>query len=149
MTQQASSIQWYLTRYARLPNGKFELITYDKMPSLEVAQLRAKTKLPNNMFYEVEFHIGSLLTPTPKPCWVARDRYSHKPQVVQLQVEAELKAQQLLKKIYTQDTFNLKIMFKHMLDIKPFLTKTQYQLMLDTLMSKPYVIKKLYDGGIN
>lgn len=149
MIRQASSIQWYLTRYAELADGKFELITYDKMPSLEVAQLRAKTKLSNNEFYEVEFRVGSLLAPTPKPCWVARDRYSHIPYIAQQQVEAELKAQQLLKKIYTQDTFNLKIMFKHMLDIKPFLIKAQYQILLDTLMSKPYVIKKLYNGGTN
>ena len=140
-------MQWYLTRYARLPNGRFELITYDKMPNLETAQLRAKTQLSDNMFYEVEFRVGSLLDPTPKPCWVARNRYSHIPYIAEQQVEAELKAQQLLKKICTQDTFNLKIMLKHMLDIKPFLIQAQYQILLDTLMSKPYVIKKLYDGG--
>lgn len=142
-------MQWYLTRYARLPNGKFELITYDKMPSLEVARLRAKTQLSDNMFYEVEFRVGSLLAPTPQPCWVARNRYSHIPYIAEQQVEAELKAQQLLKKIHTKDTFNLKIMFKHILDIKPFLIQAQYQILLDTLMSKPYVIKKLYDGGTN
>ena len=142
-------MQWYLTRYARLSNGEFELITYDKMPSLEVAQLRAKTNLPDNEFYEVEFCVGSLLPPTPKPCWVARDKYSHKPDVAQCQVEAELKAQRLLKKRYTQNTFNLKIMLKNIVELKSFLIKPQYQLLLDVLMSKPYTIKILYERGGN
>lgn len=145
MTPQVASIQWYLTRYAELTDGRFELITYDKMPSLEVAQHRAKTKLPNNEFYEVEFHVGSLISPTPKPTWIARERYSHKPNLAQQQVEAELKAQQLLKKIYTKDSFNLKITLKHILDLKPFLIQAQYQILINTLMSKPIVTKVLYE----
>ena len=141
-------MQWYLTVYARLSDDEFELITYDKMPSLEVAQLRAKTQLSDNMFYEVEFRVGSLLPPTPKPTWIARDRYSHKPDLAQQQVEAELKAQRLLKKIYRQDTFNLKIMLKNILELKSFLIQAQYQLLLDTLMSKPYTIKTLYNSEV-
>ena len=145
MTQQASSIQWYLTRYAELPNGSFELITYDKMPSLEVAQLRAKTKLPYNEFYEVEFKVGSLLAPTPKPTWIAREMYSHKPAVAQQQVEAELKAQKLLKRICAKDNFNLKIALKHICDLKPFLIQAQYKLLMDTLMSKSLTKKFMYE----
>lgn len=140
-------MQWYLTRYAELPNGEFELITYDKMPSLEVAQLRAKTKLPNNEFYEVEFKVGSLLPKTSKPTWIDRERYSHKPDLAQQQVEAELKAKQLLKKMHSKDSFNLKIMMKHLLNLKPFLIQAQYNLLLDTLMSRPITTKVLYERG--
>ena len=140
-----SSLRWYLTRYAQLSNGEFELLTYDKMPSLEVAQHRAKTKLPNNEFYEVECRVGSLLTPTSQPIWIAREKYSHKSAVAQQQVEAELKAQRLLKKICTKDSFNLKITMQHMVDLKPFLIQAQYQLLLDALMSKPCVAKTLYE----
>lgn len=138
---------WYLTRYVELANGKFELITYDKMPSLEVAQHRAKTKLPNNEFYEVECRVGSLLPKTPKPTWVAREKYSHKPDLAQQQVEAELKAKQLLKKICAKDSFNLKITMTHILNLKPFLIQAQYQLLLDTLMSKPITTKVIYERG--
>jgi hypothetical protein len=144
MTQQASSIQWYLTRYAELTNGQFELLTYDKMPSLEVAQLRAKTKLPNNEFYEVECRVGSLLPKVAKPTWVAREMYSHKPDLAQQQVEAELKAQRLLKKICTKDSFNLKIMMTNIINLKPLLIQAQYQLLLDALMTKPCIMKTLY-----
>ena len=138
-------IQWYLTRYAELTNGQFELITYDKMPSLEIAQHRAKTKLPNNEFYEVECRVGSLIAPQPKPTWIAREMYSHKADLAQCQVEAELKAQRLLKKIYTKDSFNLKLTMTQILDLKPFLIQAQYQLLLDTLMSKPITTKVIYE----
>ena len=147
MTQQTSSIQWYLTRYAELSNGEFELITYDKMPSLEVAQHRAKTKLPNNEFYEVECRVGSLLPKAPKPTWIVREMYSHKPDLAQQQVEAELKARQLLKKIYTKDSFNLKITMTNILKLKPYLIQAQYQLLLDTLISKPIATKVIYERG--
>ena len=144
---QVTPIQWYLTKYARLSNGEFELLTYDKMPSLEVAQCRANTKLPNNEFYEVEFRVGSLLPLTSKPTWIAREQYSHKPTLAQQQVEAELKAKQLFKKICTKDSFNLKLTMKHILDLKPYLIQAQYQLLLDTLMSKPITTKVLYERG--
>ena len=147
MPKKNDNIQWYLTRYARLSNGEFELLTYDKMPSLEVAQCRANTKLPNDEFYEVEFRVGSLLPKTPRPTWVARDRYSHKPMLAQLQVEAELKAQWLLKKIYTKDSFNLKLTMQHILDLKPYLIQAQYNLLLNTLMSKPITTKVIYERG--
>lgn len=139
--------QWYLTRYAELTNGGFELITYDKMPSLEVAQLRAKTKLPHNEFYEVECRVGSLLPKMPKPTWIDREMYSHKPDLAQQQVDAELKAKRILKNICTKDSFNIKIAMKNLLDLKPYLIQAQYQLLLDALMSKPITTKFLYERG--
>ena len=143
-----TKLQWYLTTYARLSNGGFELLTYASMPSLEVAQYKAQTELPNNEFYEVECRLGSLLPKTPKPCWVTRERYSHKPNVAQSQVEAELKAQRMLKRIHKADTLNPKRTMSNILDLKQWLTKPQYQLLLDALMSKPCVMKILYERGV-
>lgn len=142
----ARKLQWYLTTYARLSNGEFELITYTPMPSLEVAQHRSKVTLPNNEFYEVECRVGSLLPKTPKPCWVARDRYSHKSHVAQLQCEAEVKAQQLLD-ILDSNIFDVKSLLKEMQLLKPILTKPQYNILLNALMSKPCVIKILNERG--
>lgn len=139
-------LQWFLTRYARLSNGEFELLTYDPMPSLAVAQHRAKTQLPNNEFYEVECRVGSLLPPTPKPCWVFRERYSHKIDIAQQQVEAELKAQRMLKRIHKADTLSPKRTMSNIRDLKPWLTMPQYQVLLDALMSKPCVMKILYES---
>ena len=139
-------MQWYLTRYTRLPNGEFELVTYDLMPSLAVAQHRAKTQLPNNEFYEVECRIGSLLPPPPKPYWVFRERYSHKPDIAQQQVEAELKARRMLDRIHKADTLSPKRTMSNILDLKPWLTMPQYQVLLDALMSKPCVMKILYES---
>lgn len=136
---------WYLTRYARLSNGKFELLSYTPMNFAE-AQCRAKAQLPNNEFYEVECRVGSLLPPPPKPCWVARDRYSHKPTVAALQVEAELKAQQILDEL-SADKFDLKSIFNDMRLLKKILTKPQFNILLDALMSKPCVVKFLYEKG--
>jgi hypothetical protein len=140
------ALQWYLTKYARLSNGEFELLTYEPMPNLAVAQYKAQTQLPNNEFYEVECRVGSLLPPTPKPCWVARDRYSHKPHVAQLQCEAEVKAQQLLD-ILDSNIFDIKSLLEEIRLLKPILTKPQYSILLNTLMSKPYVTKILYERG--
>lgn len=141
-------MQWFLTRYARLPNGGFELITYDPMPSLAVAQLRAKTTLPYNEFYSVECRVGSLLPKAPKPCWVARERYSHKPDIAQCQVEAELKAVRMLKRIYKADTINPKRTMTNVVALKQWLTKPQYQVLLDAIMSKPCMIKLVYEKGV-
>lgn len=136
--------QWYLTRYARLSNGEFELLSYAPMISFAEARHRAKTNLPNNEFYEVEHQLGSLLPPQPKSCWVARDRYSHKPAKAEFQTKAEIKAQQILDAL-DSDVFDVKDVLSEMQIIKPMLTKPQYQILLDTLMSKPCVKKILYE----
>lgn len=138
------ALQWYLTRYAKLGHGKFELLTYDKMPNLEVAQHRAKVKLPNNEFYEVECKVGSLIPPTPKPCWITRDEYSHKPYIEKLQVQAEIKAQQILD-ILNSDSFDVKDVVNELLLLKPLLIKAQYNILLDAIMQKPTVQKLIYD----
>lgn len=137
-------LQWYLTRYARLSNGEFELLSYTPMSSFAEAQYRAKTNLPNNEFYEVEHKVGSLLTPKPQSCWVARDRYSHKPMTAELQAEAELKAQQILNMLDSND-FDIKAVLSDMQTIKPILTKPQYEILLNNLMSKPCTMKILYE----
>ena len=136
-------MQWYLTKYARLANGKFELISYSPMPSLEVAQCYAKTKLLNNEFYEVEFKVGSLLPPPPK-VWVTRDRYSHKPATAQLQIEAELTAQRILKRIES-NRIDLKNTFAQIKEIRPFLTAPQFEVLFTALKSNSKVIKMLYE----
>lgn len=138
-------MQWFLTRYARLANGKFELLTYAPMPSLEVAQYKSKTKLPNDEFYEVEFRVGSLL-PNHQFTWVARDRYSHKPAVAQQQVEAELCAIRILNRIQT-NRIDIKNTFAQIKDIRPFLTTPQFEVLFTALKSNPKVMKILYERG--
>lgn len=135
-------LQWYLTRYAHL-NGGFELISYTLMPSLAVAQYKAQTRLPNNEFYEVECRVGSLLPPTPPPCWIAREVYSHKPHIAELQADAEVRAYQIFGLLETD--FDLKEVLSEMQLLKPLLTKPQYKVLLDALMTKPCVIKILYE----
>ena len=139
-------LQWYLTKYAQLSNGEFELITYTPMPSLEVAQHRSKVTLPNNEFYEVECSVGSLLPPTSQPCWVARERYSHKPQIAQQQIEAELCAIRILSRIKT-NRIDLKNTFAQIKDIRPFLTAPQFEVLFTALKSNPKVVKVLYERG--
>ena len=138
--------QWSLTKYARLSNGEFELLSYAPMSSFAEAQFKAQTKLPNNEFYEVEHKIGSLLPPQPKSCWVARDRYSHKPVQAELQGKAELKAQQILDALDSND-FDIKEVLGDMQLLKPLLTKPQYEILLNNLMSKPCTMKILYERG--
>ena len=136
-------MQWYLTRYARLSNGEFELISYAQMPNLEIAQHRAKVKLSNNEFYEVECRVGSLLR-LPKTCWVVRDRYSHKPMVAQQQVEAELCAIRILNRI-ENNRIDIKNTFKIIKDIRPFLTTPQFEVLFTALKSNPKVVQMLYE----
>jgi hypothetical protein len=138
-------MQWYLTRYARLTNGQFELISYTKAPNLETAQCRAKSKLPNNEFYEVECKVGSLLK-LPQTCWVARERYSHKPTVAQQQVEAELCAIRILNRI-ENNRIDLQNTFAQLKDIRPLLTKPQFEVLFIALKSNPKVMQMLYERG--
>ena len=141
-----AKLQWYLTRYARLSNGEFELLTYDEMPSLEIAQHRARIQLPYEEFYEVECKVGSLLKPQPQPCWINRERYSHKPHVVAIQINAEVKAQAILKMLEAND-FDAKQVFADIQALRSILTKPQYQILLNTFISKPCIIKILYERG--
>jgi hypothetical protein len=138
-------MQWFLTRYARLTRGQYELLSYQTMPSLEVAQVRAKTQLPNNEFYHIECCVGSLLE-LPDTTWVARERYSHKPQVALQQVEAELCAIRILNRIKT-NRIDLKNTFAQIKDIRPFLTTPQFEVLFSALKSNPKVIQMLYKQG--
>lgn len=143
-----AKLTWYITRYARLSNGEFELLTYTPMRSLEDAQHRAKAKLPYNEFYEVECTVGSLLPKFQHTTIAVREKYSHKKHIAQLQVDAELKAQHLLDTLGT-NTFDIKDVLTEMQLLKAILTKPQYQILLDAVMSKPCVKKILYERGNN
>ena len=138
-------MQWYLTRYARLTNGQFEVISYSEMPNLEIAQHRAKTILHNNEFYEVEFRVGSLL-PSNQPCWFVRDRYSHKPAIAQQQVEAELCAIRILNRIKS-NRIDITNTFAQIKKIRPFLIAPQFEVLFAALKSNPRVMKILYERG--
>ena len=138
-------MQWYLTKYARLANGQFELISYTPMPSVEVAKCYAQRRLPNNEFYEVEFKVGSLI-PTLPNVWVVRDRYSHKPTVAQQQVDAELVALRILKRVES-NRIDINNTFAQIKKIRPFLTAPQFEVLFNALKSNPKVIKMLYERG--
>ena len=138
-------MQWYLTKYARLADGKVELLTYTPMSFAE-AQYKTTQKLPNNEFYFAECKVGSLLAPQSKPIWVARERYSHKPYVAKTQADAEVKAQELLNQLsHSNINIDIKSIFSDMQLLKPLLTKPQYTILLDYLMAQPQVIKILYE----
>lgn len=132
--------QWYITKYARLSNGEVELLSYSKASNFEVACSKERINLPNNQFYRAENRVGSLL-PKLKLCWVAREKYSHKPQTAQLQAEAEIQAQRILDAVDVDFTKTV----KDMQILKPLLTKVQYDLVFQSLMRKPSVMQYLYE----
>lgn len=132
--------QWYITRYARLSNGEVELISYSKALNFGVACGSENINLPNGEFYKAESTVGSLL-PKIKPYWVARERYSHKPQTAGLQVRAE----NMAKRIILAKDVDFAKATKVMKDLKPLLTKAQYDLVFKALMRKPSVMKYLYE----
>lgn len=134
--------QWYISIYARLANGEVELLSYAEAPNFGVACAAERINLPSPKFYHAENCVGSLL-PRFKPYWVARDRYSHKPETAELQIEAELMAQSIID---AKDLF-FDSATKAMKKLKPFLTKEQYAATLSALMRKPSVIKYLYEDG--
>ena len=132
--------QWYITKYARLHNGEVELLSYVKAPNFGVACGYERRNLPNNQFYHAENCVGSLL-PKFKPYWLARERYSHKPQTAEMQVKAEL----IAKRIIQAKDVDFAQATKAMKDIEPLLTKAQYTLTLNALMRKPSVMQYLYE----
>jgi hypothetical protein len=132
--------QWYITKYARLSNGGVELLSYVKASNFAIAQSRERDYLPNGEFYHAESRVGSLL-PTFKPYWVAREKYSHKPYVAQMQAEAELKAQHLID----AEDVDFALMTQEMQILKPLLTQAQYTVVFQALMRKPSVMKYLYE----
>lgn len=133
-------MDWYITKYARLHNGEVELISYTKAPNLAYACGAECINLPNDQFYQAECIIGSLL-PKFKPYWVARERYSHKPHIAQMQVEAELKAQYLID---AKDV-DFALMTREMQILKPLLTQAQFDVTFNALKRKPSVMKYLYE----
>lgn len=134
--------QWYISKYARLHNGEVELVSYSKAESFEVACRAEKINLPNDQFYHAENRVGSLL-PKINIKWVARDKYSHKPQTAQMQVQAEETALRIIK----ADNVEFDFSTKQMLGILSLLlTKAQYALVLKSLMRKPSVMQELYEN---
>lgn len=132
--------QWYITKYARLSNGEVELLSYSKAPNFDVACGAENINLPNDQFYHAENRVGSIL-PALKLTWMNREKYSHKPHVAQMQIDAEHKAQHILR---AEDVDFAKTM-KAMQVLKPLLIKAQYDLVLQALMRKPSVMKYLYE----
>ena len=132
--------QWYISIYARLHDGGVELISYSKAPNFNVACGAERINLPKPQFYHAENCVGSLL-PKLKPLWVAREVYSHKPKVAQMQVEAELQAQHLISAVDVDFAETMRILK----DIKSLLTFAQYDMVLQYVMRKPSVMKYLYE----
>lgn len=132
--------QWYITTYARLSNGEVELISYSKAANFNVACGAERINLPSPQFYHAENCVGSLL-PKFKPYWVAREKYSHKPNKAEMQIKAE----NVAKRIITAKDVDFNKATKVMRDLKPLLTKAQYDLVFQALMRKPSVMKYLYE----
>lgn len=132
--------QWYITKYARLSNGEVELISYVKAANFDVACGAERINLQKPQFYHAENCVGSLL-PKLKPYWVARERYSHKPETAGLQVRAE----NVAKRIISAEDVDFDKATKRMKDLKPLLTQAQYDLVFKALMRKPSVMKYLYE----
>lgn len=132
--------QWYITRYARLLDGEVELISYTLATSFAEAKLRERINLPNAQFYKAESEVGSLLKPF-KPRWAKREKYSHKPQMAKMQLEAEKAAKCIIRAKDIQFNGTMHIMKT----IEPMLTKAQYDLTFQALMRKPSVMKYLYE----
>lgn len=132
--------QWYISKYARLSNGEVELISYSKAPNFDAACGAERINLPNNQFYRAENRVGSLL-PQFKPSWVAREKYSHKIDTMGMQVRAE----NMAKRIILAEDVDFDRGTKRMRDLKPLLTKAQYDLVFKAFMRKPSVMKYLYE----
>ena len=132
--------QWYISIYARLENGEVELISYSKAANFNVACGAERINLPKPQFYHAENCVGSLL-PRFKPYWVAREKYSHKPETAGLQVRAE----NMAKRLILAEDVDFDKATKRMKDIQPLLTKAQYDLVFKALMRKPSVMKYLYE----
>ena len=131
---------YYITRYARLLDGEVELISYTTTTSLAKAKIQERTHLLNGEFYKAESVLGSLLPPF-KPRWSKRERYSHKPETAQMQLEAERAAKCIIKADDVKFTGAMHIMKS----IEPMLTKAQFDLTFKALMRKPSVMKYLYE----
>jgi hypothetical protein len=133
--------QWYISKYARLLNGEVELLSYTKAANFDVACGAERINLPNNQFYHAENRVGSML-PRLKLEWIARERYSHKAHVAQMQVDAEYKAQHILRAEDVDFASTMRVMQV----LKPLLIKAQYDLVLQSLMRKPSVMQYLYEN---
>ena len=132
--------QWYISTYARLSNGEVELISYTKAENFGVACGAERINLPKPQFYHAENCVGSLL-PRLKLDWVTRERYSHKPEMMGMQVRAE----NMAKRIISAEDVDFNKTTEKMRKLKPFLTMAQYHLVFKALMRKPSVMKYLYE----
>jgi hypothetical protein len=132
--------QWYITKYSRLVNGTVEIISYTKAANFAVACGAERINLPKPQFYHAENCVGSLL-PKLQLDWIEREQYAHKKDKAEMQIGAELVAKRIIK---SKDV-NFANITKAMKDLKPLLTKAQYDLVFKALMRKPSVMKYLYE----
>ena len=140
-------MKWYVSLYTTVGEKAYRLLDYVECQNLEVAKCK-QNKLQAEYgtdFWHLESTLGSLDTST-KGVFRCRDQYSHNAKAAKSQVDGEEKARKVLRSIRTlkptSSIAHIQSVMKEVRRLKPYLTKTQYDVILTELERQP-IIRKL------
>lgn len=139
---------WYVSLYTR-ESGSIKLLDFAEYPTLEIAEYRHSkmTTQYSSDFWYVESKLGSLDN-TPKSIHHKREQYSHNAKAAQAQKDGEERCKKVLRSIRslkpTSSIGHIQTIMLEVRKLKPYLTPTQYDVLIAELERQPIIRKILF-----
>lgn len=140
-------MKWYVSLYETIGQGTYHILSYVECEDLDSAKIKLSKSHAKygTDFYHLESTLGSLDTST-KGVFRRREQYSHSARAAKSQADGEERAKKVLRSIRslkpTSSMNHIQSIMTEVRRLKPYLTKTQYDVMLTELERQP-VIRKL------
>lgn len=140
-------MKWYVSLYATVGERSYRLLDYVECKDLDSAKYKLSKSYAeyDTDFWYLESTLGSLDTST-KGVFHHREQYSHNAKAATSQANGEERAKKVLRSIRslkpTSSIAHIQSIMKEVRKLKPYLTKTQYNVILAELERQP-IIRKL------
>ena len=140
-------MKWYVSLYTTIGERSYKLLDYVECNSLDSAKIKLNKSQAeyDTDFWHLENTLGSLDTST-KGVFYKREQYSHNAKAATSQASGEERAKKVLRSIRslkpTSSIAHIQSIMKEVRKLKPYLTKTQYDIILAELERQP-IIRKL------
>ena len=143
-------MKWYVSLYTTVGERSYKLLDYVECNSLDSAKIKLNKSQAeyDTDFWHLENTLGSLDTST-KGVFHRREQYSHNVKAATSQVNGEERAKKVLHSIRslkpTSSIAHIQSIMKEVRKLKPYLTKTQYDVILTELERQPIIRKLLLE----
>ena len=143
-------MKWYVSLYTTVGERSYRLLDYVECNSLDSANIKlskSHTEYGTD-FWHLESTLGSLDTST-KGVFHRREQYSHNAKAAKSQADGEERAKKVLRSIRslrpTSSLAHIQSIMTDVRKLKPYLTKTQYDVILTELERQPIIRKLLLE----